>query len=414
MTMEWLDAFRSHALALPNLAKFAVLLALIAGVPELARRLRIPELVGLVVIGLLLGPHVLGLYGVNHPIVQFFADLGRLMLMFAVGLEIDISLFRKVRTRSITFGVITTIMPQALGTAFGLAFGYGIIPAIVIGSLLASHTLISLPIVTRLGALGFEPVVVTIGATMVSDTLSLIIFGICVSTYTTGFSPSGLAVQIAEVAIFVPLIVIGVSRVGAWILNKLRNNQAGYFITMLGIMVVAGVLADSINLPDIVGAFLAGWAVNAAATSHPAKEKLVFFGKALFIPIFFIVTGFLIVPVAVGHTILNSFWLVAGMIGSLILGKGIAAAIAGHAFGYARQARLTMWALTLPQVAATLAATLVGYDTLNAAGERLLADEIFNTVLVLLVVTSLLGPILTELFTPGMVRQEAPTTPASA
>jgi Kef-type K+ transport system membrane component KefB len=132
-------------------------------------------------------------------------------------------------------------------------------------------------------------------------------------------------VQIAEVAVFVPLIVIGVSRAGAWILNKLRNNQAGDFIVMLGIMVVAGVLADFINLPDIVGAFLAGWAVNGAADGHPAKEKLVFFGKALFIPIFFIVTGFLIVPVAVGHTILNSFWLVVGMIGSLILGKGIAA-----------------------------------------------------------------------------------------
>src|SRR5271165_1253461 len=92
----------------------------------------------------------------------------------------------------------------------------------------------------------------------------------------------------------------------------------------------------------------------------------------------------------------------------------IAAAVAGRAFGYARQARLTMWALTLPQVAATLAAALVGYDTLNAAGERLVADEIFNTVLVLLVVTSLLGPVLTELFTPRMVRQEARTTPASA
>lgn len=411
--MEWLDAFRAHALALPNLAKFALLLALIVGVPALARRLRIPELVGLVVVGLLLGPHVLGLYGANHPIAQFFADLGRLMLMFAAGLEIDLDLFRKAQTRSIIFGVITTIVPQALGTAYGLAFGYGIIPAIVIGSLLASHTLISLPIVKRFGALGLEPVVVTIGATMVSDTLSLIIFGICVSTYTTGFSPSSLAVQIVEVAIFVPLIVIGVSRAGAWVLNKLHNNQSGYFITMLGIMVAAGVLADSINLPDIVGAFLAGWAINAASASHPAKEKLVFFGKALFIPIFFIVTGFLIVPVAVGHTIFNSFWLVAGMIVSLILGKGIAAAVPGRTFGYARPARLTMWALTLPQVAATLAATLVGNDTLNAAGEPLVADEIFNTVLVVLVVTSLLGPVLTELFTPGMVRQEARTTPAS-
>jgi hypothetical protein len=66
-----------------------------------------------------------------------------------------------------------------------------------------------------------------------------------------------------------------------------------------------------------------------------------------------------------------------------------------------------MWALTLPQVAATLAATLVGYKTLNAAGERLLSEEIFNAVLVLLVVTSLLGPILTELFTPRMVKEEA-------
>ena len=405
--MEWLDAFRSHALTLPNLAKFAVLLALIVVVPALARRFRIPELVGLVVVGLLLGPHALGLYGENHPIVEFFADLGRLMLMFAVGLEIDLNLFRQVQTRSVTFGVITTLLPQVLGTAYGLAFGHGLIPAIVIGSLLASHTLISLPIVRRLGALGLEPVVVTIGATMVSDTLSLIIFGICVSTYTTGFSPSGLALQIVEVAIFVPLIVIGVSRAGAWILSKLHNTQEGYFITMLGIMVLAGVLADFINLPDIVGAFLAGWAVNAATAGHPAKERLVFFGKALFIPIFFVVTGLLIVPVAVGHTIINNFWLVAGMVVSLILGKGIAAAIAGRIFGYAPQARLTMWALTLPQVAATLAATLVGFDTLNAAGERLVADEIFNTVLVLLVVTSLLGPVLTELFTPGMVEQEA-------
>jgi len=245
MTMEWLDAFRSHALTLPNLAKFAIVLALIVGVSALARRVRIPELVGLLVVGVLLGPHVLGVYGVNYPIVQFFADLGRLMLMFAAGLEIDINLFRKTQTHSITFGCITTIVPQLLGTAFGLAFGYHIIPAIVIGSMLASHTLISLPIITRLGALGLEPVVVTMGATMVSDTLSLIIFGICVSTYTTGFSMFGLAVQIVEVAIFVPLILIGVGRGGAWILRKLEKNQAGYFVALLGIMLVSACLRNS-------------------------------------------------------------------------------------------------------------------------------------------------------------------------
>jgi len=404
---ELFEAFRSHAVALPNLAKFAIVMAIIAVAPALARRIRIPQLVGLLAFGVLLGPHVLDVAPMNHPIVQFFGDLGRLLLMFAAGLEIDIALFRKAQTRGVIFGIITTIVPQVLGTAYGLAFGYGVIPSIVIGSLLASHTLLALPIVTRFGALSMEPVVVAIGATMVSDTLSLIIFGICVSTYTTGFSPSGLAVQIVEVAIFVPLIMIGVSRAGAWILNKLRDNQAGYFVTMLGIMAVSGMLADLINLPDIVGAFLAGFAVNAAAADHPAKEKLDFIGKAFFIPIFFIVIGFLIVPVAVGQTMFHKFWLVAGMIASLLLGKGIAAAIAGRAFGYGRQASLTVWALTLPQVAATLAATLVGYNTLNASGERLLTNEIFNAVLVLLVVTSLLGPVLTELFVPGMIREEA-------
>lgn len=296
-------------------------------------------------------------------------------------------------------------MPQVLGTAYGLAFSYGIIPAIVIGSLLASHTLLALPIVTRFGALGLEPVVVTIGATLVSDTLSLVIFGICVSVYTTGFSLSGLALQIVEVAIFVPFVLMGVSHAGAWILNKLHDNQEAYFVTMLGIMAVAGELADLINLPDIVGAFMAGLAVNAAVGDHPVKEKLDFVGKSFFIPIFFIVVGFLIVPNAVGQTIFNHFWLVAGMVAALILGKAIAAAIAGRAFGYSRPARLTMWSLTLPQVAATLAATLVGYNTLNAAGERLLTVEIFNAVLVLLVVTSVLSTILTEAFTPGMVKE---------
>ena len=405
--MEWFDAFRAHAVVLPNLAKFAIVMAIIAVAPTIGRRIRIPELIVLLAFGVILGPHILDVAPMNHPIVQFFGDLGRLLLMFAAGLEIDLKLFRKAQTRSVIFGVTTTIVPQVLGTAFGLAFGYGVIPSIVIGSLLASHTLLAMPIVTRLGALSFEPVVVAIGATMVSDVLSLVIFGICVSTYTSGFSPSGLLLQIVEVAIFVPLIMIGVSRAGAWILSKVRDNEAVYFVIMLGIMAVSGMLADLINLPDIVGAFLAGWAVNAAATDHPAKEKLDFFGRAFFIPIFFIVIGFLIVPAAIGQTIFNNFWLVAGLVVSLFLGKGIAAAITGRAFGYTRPARLTMWALTLPQVAATLAATLVGYNTLNAAGERLLTGDIFNAVLVLVVVTSFFGPILTELFTPGMIKQKA-------
>jgi Kef-type K+ transport system membrane component KefB len=116
----------------------------------------------------------------------------------------------------------------------------------------------------------------------------------------------------------------------------------GFFVTMLGIMAVAGLVADLMNLPGIVGAFLAGLSVNAAVQDHPAKEKLEFLGKALFIPSFFIVTGFLIAPVALVQSMLDNPLLVAGIIAALLLGKGIAAASVGRAFEYTLPARLTM------------------------------------------------------------------------
>jgi Kef-type K+ transport system membrane component KefB len=404
--MPLLDAFRSQVLALPSLAKFAIVIGILAGVPPLARRLRLPEMVGLLLFGVVLGPHVLGLFGEQRPVADFFGELGKLLLMFSAGLEIDLALFRKAQTRSIVFGLFTTLIPLLLATVLGLAFHYAVIPAVVIGSLLASHTLLGLPIVTRVGAIRLEPVVVTIGATVLSDTVSLIVFAICVSTYTTGFSLRGLASQLAEILVFVPLILFGLSRVGASVLRRVRNNEDAYFVLMLGIMAVAGVLANYINLPGIVGAFLAGLAVNAAVGDHPAKVKLEFFGKALFIPSFFIVTGFLIDPVTFAESIVDNPVLVASIIGTLVLTKWAAAAGVGRAFGYGPAARSTMWALTLPQVAATLAATLVAYDTVNGDGRRLLDGRMLNAVLVLMLATSVLGPVLVERFAPRMLEDE--------
>jgi Kef-type K+ transport system membrane component KefB len=405
--MKVFDSIRSFVLATPDLAKFAMAIAIMVGIPPLAQRLKIPAMVGLLLFGVILGPHVLELFGDDHPVANFFAELGKLLLMFSAGLEVDVALFRKAQTRAIVFGIATTMMPLLLGTLYGLGFGYALIPAIVIGSLLASHTLLGLSVVTRLGVVRLEPIVVTIGATVVSDTLSLIVFAVCLSTYTTGFSPAGLAIQIGEIAIFVPLILLGVSRAGAYVLRRVRQSEEAFFVTLLGVMAVSGVLADLINLPGIVGAFLAGLSVNAAVQDHPAREKLEFFGKALFIPSFFIVTGFLIAPVAFVKVVVDNFPLVVGMIAALLVGKWVAAAVVGRVYGHTRPERLTVWALTLPQVAATLAATLVGYDTMNAAGQRLLDGRILNAVLVLLLTTSILGPILTERFATGMLAQRA-------
>ena len=375
-------------------------------IPRLCRRVRIPSAVGLLLGGVIIGPFVLGFFSTDRPIADFMGELGKLLLMFFAGLEIDLALFRRARNRSITFGITTTILPLLLGTGVGLAFGYAAVPAIVIGSLLASHTLLGLTALDKLGTKGLEPVTVAVGATVMSDTLSLVVFAICVSIYTTGFSPFGLLLLLAEIVGYIVLVLFGLSRLAAYILKRVEDEEDAYFVLMLFIMAIAGVLADAIQLPGIVGAFLAGLAVNASAHDKPASAKLEFLGKSLFIPIFFIVTGFLINPVTFLSGIFDNFLLVGGIIAALLIGKWIAAWVVGRAFGYSRDEQLTVWSLTLPQVAATLAATLVAHDTLSTAGQRLLDDRMLNVVLVLVLVTSILGPVLTERFAPRLATND--------
>jgi Kef-type K+ transport system membrane component KefB len=247
-----------------------------------------------------------------------------------------------------------------------------------------------------------EPVTVAVGATVMSDTLSLVVFAVCVSIFTTGFSSSGLALLLAEIIGYILLVLFGLSRLGAFVLSRVKDEEDAYFVVMLSIMAIAGVLADAIQLPGIVGAFLAGLAVNASAREAPASAKLQFLGKSLFIPIFFVVTGFLIDPVKFAHGVFDNFLLVSSIIAALLAGKWIAAWLVSRTNGYNLDEQLTIWSLTLPQVAATLAATLVAHQTLDASGQRLLDDRMLNVVLVLVFTTALLGPVLTERFASRM------------
>jgi len=392
---------RDYLFTLPVLAKFALGMVMLVVIPVVSRRLHIPAAVGLLLSGILIGPYVLDIFGTVRPIADFMAELGKLLLMFFAGLEIDLALFRRARKKSIALGIATTVLPLLFGTAVGLIFGYAAIPAIVIGSLLASHTLLGLPVVSRLGLGASEPVTITVGATVMSDTLSLVVFAICVSIFTTGFSPSGLALLLAEITGYILLVLFGLSRLGAYVLSRVKDEEDAYFVVMLSIMAIAGVLADAIQLPGIVGAFLAGLAINASVREAPASAKLQFLGKSLFIPIFFIVTGFLIDPVKFVFGIFDNFLLVSSIIAALLGGKWAAAWLVGRANGYNLNEQLTIWSLTLPQVAATLAATLVAHETFNA-GQRLLDDRMLNVVLVLVFTTSLLGPVLTQRFAPRM------------
>jgi Kef-type K+ transport system membrane component KefB len=410
--MNFIDSLQHDLFTLPTLAKFAVGMAIIVGVPMLCRRVHLPAVVGLLLSGVIVGPHVIGIVGTNHPIADAFSELGKVMLMFIAGLEIDLNRFRQSMRRTFAFGIVTTTLPLILGTAVGLFFGYSAVPAIVLGSLLASHTLLGAPIVTQLGANRLEPMAVTYGATVISDTLSLVVFAVCVSTFVSGFSVEGLTVQLVQIAVFIPFILIGMARFSRYALAKIGDEEDAHFVLMLLIITVAGVLASVINLPDIVGAFLAGLAVNDAFRDKRAKEKLEFFANSFFIPIFFIVTGFLIDPIAFAYSIIDNFPLVLGVIGALLLGKYVAAQSVGLAFGYSAASRMTMWSLTLPQVAATLAAALVALNTLNPAHQRLIDSDLLHVVLVLMLTTAILGPLLTAQFAPRMLEEDRAAAPA--
>jgi Kef-type K+ transport system membrane component KefB len=332
--MDILGAIRGHALALPMMAIFALAMAIFAGIPRLSRAASLPGVVGLLLCGIVFGPHGIDVFGANPAVADFFSDLGKLLLMFFAGLEIDLQLLRRARNRSVIFGLATTLLPMAFGTFVGVLFGYGVIPALVIGSLLASHTLLGLTIVRETGQSNREAMTVAVGATVISDTVSLIIFAACVSAFVSGFSLAGLGVQMMEIAGFCAIILFGLHHAGGWLLRRTEHEEAAYFVILLVLLAAASVMAELIQLPGIIGAFLAGLALNSTVKDKPATSKLDFVGKTLFIPAFFIVTGFLIDPVAFFGSLLHQLPLVISIFIALLLGKWAAAALIGEIFCY--------------------------------------------------------------------------------
>jgi Kef-type K+ transport system membrane component KefB len=392
------DTFFDSLTHLPTLTRFALALAIFLFVPKLCRRIGLPALVGLIAAGIVLGPTCLKIAPANPPVAAFFSEIGKLLLMFFAGLEIDIHQFRQTRNRSMLFGVLTFTLPLATGIFAARIFGYEWLSALLIGSLLASHTLLGFPIVQRLGLSENEAVTVTVGATIFTDIGALLILAVCLPVHAAGFSAKAFILEIVELAVYVPLVLFGLSALARRYLKKLGDSTENQFFLIFLLMVLAAEGAELIDLEAIIGAFLAGLAVNRAIKKSEAKEQLEFLANTLFIPAFFMTIGLLIDVRVFASTIMNNFPLCATIVGGLIAAKMLAAFAAQRIFGYSTTEGLLMGALSMPQVAATLAAALVAFETKNSDGVRLIDEPIINTVIVLMVVTSVLGPILTERF----------------
>jgi Kef-type K+ transport system membrane component KefB len=263
---------------------------------------------------------------------------------------------------------------------------------------MASHTLLGFPIVQRMKLVSDEAVAVTIGGTVFTDLASLLVLAICLPIHTTGFSASAFVLQIVELLAYILLVFVGLSALGRWLIRRTGDSKESQVVLVLLMIALAGFGAEAIHLEPIIGAFLAGLAINRALSHGEAKEELEFLGNTLFIPMFFVSIGFLIDVGVFVQTLVAKTGLVAAIVGGLVAAKFLAAYLTRRLFAYSRKQQNLIWSLSLPQVAATLAAAIVAFESKNAAGVGLIDQTMVNAVLVLVVVTSILGPMLTEYF----------------
>ncbi len=382
----------------------AAILAIL--LPRLMERLKLPAVLGFIAAGIIVGPAVLGVVLKDSAVMAWLAEIGKLLFMFFVGFEIDLGLFSKTRNRSLTFGFFTFIIPLLAGILLGRMYGYSWNASLLIGSIIASHTLLGYPILQRLGLLGNQAVAVTVSGTIFTDIAAMLVLAMAISVHRSGFSWGFVGWELVELAVYVPSVILGLSFLARRALLRYGETPSGRAMIMLLAIVLAAEGARLIQLEGIVGAFLAGISVKRSLRGKFAVEELEVIAHALFIPAFFLATGFLVDFLLIKQTLMSQPLMILALIAATVGGKWLAALVTGRCFGYSGPEIRTMASLSFPQMAATLASAVVGYQAVNGAGERLLDAGFLNAVVMLVIFTCVLGPILTERFGSQLAKSQ--------
>jgi len=161
---------------------FTLILFIILLSPILLRKIRIPGIIGLILSGVIIGPHALNILERNSA-VDLFSTIGLLYIMFIAGLELDLNEFRKTRHKSVTFGAFTFIVPALIGyPVCYYILGYDVSASVMIASMFATHTLVSYPVVNSYGITKNEAVAITVGGTILTDTAVLIVLAVIIGS----------------------------------------------------------------------------------------------------------------------------------------------------------------------------------------------------------------------------------------
>ncbi len=360
--------------------QFLILFVIVLLAPIVFNKIRIPSLIGLIIAGTIIGPFGLYLMSRDSNMIML-GNAGLLYIMFLAGIEIDVEEFKKNSSKSLVFGLITFIIPMTLGFFAGhYLLNLSVVSSILLASMFASHTLIAYPIISKLGAGKNRAVTITIGGTMITDTLALLVLAVIMSMHDGVVNAAFWTKLTLSIIVFALVVVFLFPLMTRWFFKTVHDSTA-QFIYIMAIVFLGGLFAELAGIEAIIGAFLAGLSVNKLIPSvSPLMNRIDFVGNAVFIPIFLISVGMLI-----NYRAFVTGWetikVAAVMTIVATVAKYLAALITQKIYGYTSAERKLIFGLSNAQAAATLAAITVAH------GAGLLNDNILNGTIVMILVT---------------------------
>ncbi len=380
--------------------KFLLILCIILIVPIITDRIKIPQLLGLIIAGAVIGP-----YGVNLILrdssIILSGTAGLLYIMFLAGLEIDMNDFKKNVGKSTVLGLYGFGIPMVLGTLTGLyLLKFSPMTSVLLASMFASHTLITYPIVSKLGITRNIAVNISVGSTLITNVLALLVLAIIVGM-TSGEIDGSFWVQLVlSFVIFFLIIMFAFPVIARWFFKHFDDNVSQY-IFVLTMVFLGAVLSQVAGIEAIIGAFLAGLALNRLIPrTSPLMNRIDFVGNAIFIPFFLIGVGMLI-DYRAFFTSYDTIKVALVMSVIATISKYMAAWLTQKGFNFDADERRLIFGLTNAQAAATLAAVLVGYNIVTGTDSlgnpiRLLDETILNGTIIMILITCTIASFATE------------------
>lgn len=377
---------------------FLVVMTLILVMPLLSERVRLPGIVGVIIGGMIIGPFGFNILPANDR-MEFLSTIGLVYLMFSAGLEIDFHQFMRVKSRSLVFGLLTFSIPLLMGITLGWLLHMNWLGSVLLGSAFASHTLLAFPILNKLGVTRNEAVAVTAGATILTDIGAFFILAVVLGADGGNLEFTYFIKLIVFLIVFALAIMFLLPKLGKWFFKRFSGSMVEFqFVIVL--LFIAAFGAMLIGVHEVVGAFLAGLAINATLPRHsPVSGHVLFLGESFFIPVFLLYSGMITDPLTLIRNP-QSILLVVGILLVAYVSKLLASFITSKIYHYSKAEFWTVYGLSHAQAAVTIPTLLIGMQL------GLFSPELYNSAMVMILLTSISSPLIVQKFARGLGKKK--------